>query len=565
MHSKTPSPCPLPPVGERVSGRTLRGVLGIVLVVALGAGIFEGFGLSACRVWVTPDSMAYVSLAIGLAERLDFHQGLFAFRLPGYPALLALVFKGFGTASPTGILIIQHAMVVGCAVLSVLLAWTLWPRRIFCATVGLFSMMSLHLSGYANAILTEVPYAFLLTLCVYLLVRHYLYGGTGTLLGASLAAAGAALTKDIGLPMVPLCAAVAVTWAWRTAGNSGDCVASVPGTPCPSLLSRVWRALRTLPMALGPAALLLAPTVYHNYAAFGRLQLTCNGGMMLYLRAGCLEGLDSPRSAAVTRIREAVEQAKVSGLLDPGATHHDYLSVVRACLQIYDPHGAIFASPAMGEVSGLLRQAGIDLIREHPAQIARGTLVDSYRMLMTPDNGYRMQPGAATNPGRLTPDAILFGVDTYAASVVDRIGKAEIAKYLPISNEARATTPIWSGMTSWYHRRIEQGTPFLGLSDTPYEEFVLLCVLGAVSAMMLRQPSSWLILNVVLAYHVLGAALCGGIQPRYAVPLQPIMHVLCGVPVTLGVLGLLAVSRGVCGRYADIAASRFRVRRCEAP
>lgn len=548
-------------------GAGLRGVLGIALVVGLGAAIFEGFALSACRVWVTPDSTAYVSLAIGLAERLDFHQELFAFRLPGYPALLAIVFSVFGPGSPTVILVIQHAMVVGCAVLSVLLAWTLWPARVFCAAVGVFSVASLHLSGYANAILTEVPYAFLLTLCVFLLVRHNARGGIDTLAGASLAAAGAALTKDIGQLMVLLCAAVAMARAWRNAGSRHECTtASGLAIHHWSLGVRLCKAMRTLPTALVPAVVLLSPLVYHNYATFGNLQLTTNGGMMLYLRAGCLEGMDSQHSAAVAAIRTAVDRAKAEGQLDPTATHHDYLSVLRACLRIYDAEGAIFASPAMAKVSDLLRQAGMDLIREHPWQVVQGTLIDGYRMLMVPDNGYRMQPGAPTNSGRLSPEAVLYGVDTYAASVLERNGIAETDRYLPVSNEARSTTGLWSAMTTWYHRRIEKGAPVLGLADTPYEECVLLWVLGAVSAMMLRRRTSWLLVHVVIAYHVLGAAFCGGLQPRYAVPLQPLMHVLSAVPVALGVLGLLAAWRGVCLRLLSANTSTTSIAgTCRSP
>jgi hypothetical protein len=548
-------------------GSGLRGVLGITVVVGLGAAIFEGFALSACRVWVTPDSMAYVSLAIGLAERLDFHQELFAFRLPGYPALLALVFSVFGPGSPTVILVIQHAMVGGCAVLSVMLAWTLWPARLFCVAVGVFSVASLHLSGYANALLTEVPYAFLLTLCVFLLARHHARGGIRTLMGASLAAAGAALTKDIGLLMVPLCAAVAMARAWKTAGNRRERItASALAIPYPPLGIRLGRAMRTLPAALVPAAVLLSPLVYHNYATFGKLQLTTNGGMMLYLRAGCLEGMDSQRSTAVAAIRTAIERAKAEGKLDPTTTHHDYLSVVRACLRIYDAQGAIFASPAMAKVSDLMGQAGIDLIYEHPWTVAHGTLVDAIRMWIVPDSGYRMQPGAPTNSGRLSPDGILYGADTYAASVVERIGRAETDRYLPVSNEERATTGLWSAMTSWYHRRIEKGAPVLGLADTPYEESVVLSVLGAVSAMMLRQRTSWLLVNVVIAYHVLGAAFCGGVQPRYAVPLQPLMHVLSAVPVAIGVKGLLAAWRGVRARLLSGNASTASITgACRSP
>ncbi len=533
---------------ERANKTSGRGIARIALVVTLCAVALEGFVLAACRVWVTPDSVAYISLGIGLAERMDFQQGLFAFRLPGYPALLAVVFFFFGDASLTAILLVQHAMVVGCALLSVWLAWTLWPNRLFCIIVGVFSVASLHLSGYANAILTEVPYAFLVTLCVLLLARHNARGGIGTLAGASLIAAAATLTKDVGQLMIPICAGAGMARAWRTRSTEsiGDAGSTIT-MRAPSIGHRLLRALKSLPISLVPAFILLLPVLCHNYTMFGKAQLTTNGGMMLYLRAGCLEGLDTQHSEAVATIRSAVERAKAEGRLDPTATHHDYLSVLRACLRIYDADGAIFASPAMADVSELLRRAGMDLIREHPWKVATGTLVDSYRMVMVPDSGYRMQPGAPTTSGRLDPDAILYGVDTYSASVMGLIGgKAD--DYLAINNEPRATTPFWSAITSWYHRRIERGAPILGLADHPYEEFALLWVLGAALALTLRQRTSWLLINGVVALHVFGAAFCGGVQPRYAVPLQPLLHVLSAVPVALGALGLAAATRNVAGR-----------------
>ena len=48
--------------------------------------------------------------------------------------------------------------------------WTLSHRHGIALVAGLLGATGLHLSGYANGIISEVPYAFALTWCVYLLV-----------------------------------------------------------------------------------------------------------------------------------------------------------------------------------------------------------------------------------------------------------------------------------------------------------------------------------------------------------------------------------------------------------
>jgi hypothetical protein len=533
----------------RMSGASSpdRKILPVVIATAVAALMFEAFALSASRIWFTPDSTAYITLAVEIAERFDFSHELLQHRLPGYPCLLAAVFALFGDASPAAILVIQHAMVAGCAVLSVLIAWTLRPRIGFAAIVGLFSAASLHLSGYANAILTEVPYTFMLTVCVYLLVRHYVRGGLGSLVGASLAAVVATLIKDIGQLMVLACAVTALLRAWQATGRSipagvGGLVQRVPigyrlkqtGVACVS--------------AIAPAAALLLPLLLHNYRTHGYLQPTCNTGLLLYHRAGCMEGLDSDSSEAVAQIRDAVEQAKQRGWLKPNATHHDYLSAVLACQRMYDTSSPIFASSSLSEVTELMSRAGRDLMLEHPWTILRRTVLYSYRAFVMPDDGYRLQPGAPGDENRLPSGAVLHAVDTYLPSVAQRVGEQTLAGYLPVSNKPTTTTPLWSNITTWYHGRIEKGSPITGLFDTPYEEYAALSALGMLLSLSLRHRVGWGLLWFVILYHVVGSAFYGGVQPRYTVPMHPFLHVLAALPIVLGARAVAAGLRAICVR-----------------
>lgn len=528
------------------------GVRQVLLGTLLLAIAFEGTAFLASRIWVTPDSTAYISLAVGLADRFDFSQPLFQLRLPGYPLLLAGLFRAFGNHSAIALLAVQHAMVVGCALFAVLIAWTLWPCRIFAGFAGVACGLSLHLSGYAGAVLTEVPYAFMLTGCMYFLLRFTIDHGYRFLLTASLLGGLAALIKDVGQYAIVTCALVAVVCAWR--GRRGvpgededeteDEAAAVAEAEEVRASNRAWlrRLLRSgggVAYAVLPAMAIMSPFMIHNYATWGRIKANANGGLLYYYRAGYLDKLDSHTSEAVAYLRDTVATARENGWVPDGATHHDYLATVHACERIRGHEGSIFESGHLAEIGAIMRRAGIDLICEHPGAVARSVLRDIYHILLIPDDGYRMLPGGAFSGNRLAPEDPIHAVDTYLSSVTDKIGNGALRKYLPITNTPRPMTAAWSAFVRQYHHKIEKGSMPLFVVDTPYEASIALAGLGMVASLFLKRRLGFAVLAFVVFYHAAGSAFMGGVQPRYLVPVHPLLNIFACVPVAMLWVGLV--------------------------
>ena len=111
-----------------------------------------------------------------------------------------------------------------------------------------------------NAVLAEVPYAFLVTLCVFMLVRYQLTGRHHWLALASAVAAGATLVKPVGQLMLGICVLVALHTAWR------GCVHGKAAHQ----RTRLNVICRSLALAVAPGAAILAPVMFLN------LRHSCN-------------------------------------------------------------------------------------------------------------------------------------------------------------------------------------------------------------------------------------------------------------------------------------------------
>ena len=168
----------------------------VIWTVVLGAAVSNAFCLAGSHLWVYPDSIDYIRLAGGLADRFDLHQELFLIRPPGYPAMLAVIFRVFESWSQTAILVVQHGMAIVAAGLTALIAWHLTQRKSVSLVAGLMCAGSLQVLAYANLVLTETPYMVTLLACVYFLVRYHHEGNLRVLALASLMA---------GLSYLPPC------------------------------------------------------------------------------------------------------------------------------------------------------------------------------------------------------------------------------------------------------------------------------------------------------------------------------------------------------------------------
>lgn len=457
------------------------------------------------RIWVSPDSAGYLTLAIGFAEHWDWSNPLLLFRLPGHPLLLAAVFATCGDASAVMLRIVQHVMVAGCAGLTITLARHLGLSRRWALAAGACVLLDPYLARYADAVLTEVPYTLLLLAWMVLLVRFLRSGNpraVSALAGASVLAAMLALFKDAGLALLIL-GALAGLWASATHATAG-----LPGRPS----GRGPRAFACIVAALIPGLILLAPVVIHNHHAFGYWGLNANGGMLPYYRAACVDRLPPPTTTAVARIGDMLTAARRAGVVGKDATLHDYLPTVRAVQHALDPTSRqIFATPALPQISALLGEAGWDIMRAHPLAIVRGTLRNSWHILTVPDPAGRMPHEA------------------HADFVVHRVGATALARYIP-SNQLRVDhepAPLPSrpveNLANALYRRLEGPLPLLPIS--PYELLILLALAGSVTALAPRPQAPALLLLLVTAYHLVGAGFMGGLEPRYVVPLHPLLIV----------------------------------------
>ncbi|MGB0715722.1 MAG: ArnT family glycosyltransferase [Phycisphaerae bacterium] len=508
----------------------LPGVVGVACAIV---------HLLTSRLWVTPDSTAYLSLAMGLAENGDFSQASFQLRLPGYPLLLAGVFRLFGSASATGILITQHVMVVVMSMLVAGIFYSLHASKRWAVVAGLLSATSPYVAGYANAVLTEVPYGFMLTLTMFFLIRFVRTENPWLLAGASLAAGCAALIKDVGQYAFVLCTLVLLAMLCRPLLER--LLVHLPGAP--SMPARVPHGdsngrstsgrrgpmLRLFAFAIVPGLFVLGPVMALNLYNFGRIKANANHGLLYYYRAGCLDELDDPASAAQQTIRQRVADARQRGWIPADATHHDYIPTVMAMERHLGHHGSVFESGRLAEIGDVLREAGTDLMKAYPERIAFSVMRDTYRILMMPDDGYRMQPGGQFSENRLAPEHELHAPTTYVAAVRAKPGMQRLNRYLRFGNEpgplTHAVTPILTTHRTWKERA---SLPFV-VADTPYEGLMLMAGLGWLS--LLWMPASrpiGCLVGFVVFYHALGSAFMGGVQPRYIIPVHPLVTVLLG-------------------------------------
>lgn len=521
MTERTQEQCAELVSGEGGSSRPIYWVVAIVALLAHGVSFF------AVPLWVYPDSIDYIELAGGIFRGGDWRNELFLIRPPGYPAMLAIIFKLFGAASPIVLQIAQHGMGIVAALVTVALSLRVTRRRSVALLAGILCSSSLQVLAYCNMPLTEIPFTLAFLGATYFLVRYWQSPSSTALLICSALAGTSYIIKPIGVLFYGVAAVVVCARVWRDLPRVGG-VTDWRRARRVGVFAR--RSGAALVVAAMPSLVIVAPWMIQSANAH-----TSNGtsrclDYVLYIRPMAFDQLDisKTRSAAMRDIESVVAEAVERGLVDSGASFRDRLTVINSYRRV---RGLSFA-----ESTRLMGQAGVDVMFEHPRAVAINTIKYALWMLLSPDPVYRFVPGGEPGvDGQRATGAEFYDVSTYSAGS----GSWEEtlrhhASYLPLTRSPRVATKGFKNAMAAFRSRIDLGPSLIGFRDSPYEEFLVLCLIGGVVSVFVRGRSAAAILVLVFLSHVVVSSFFGGPQTRYVVAVKPI---LC-IWGALGVVGL---------------------------
>lgn len=184
-------------------------------------------------------------------------------RPPVYPALLAVLLPLAGM-NVAGALFLQ-AMVLSVGVLAFYAAGTqLFGRQDVGLVTALLAAFYVPLASYASSLYAEALFAMLLALALAMLDRALVSGTGRAALGAGALLGLAALTRAVGVYLIPLVVVWTAWLAWRAQG--------APGAR--------YRVAATLMLG---AAFIIGPWAARNYVIHGRLILSdTNGGISMW-------------------------------------------------------------------------------------------------------------------------------------------------------------------------------------------------------------------------------------------------------------------------------------------
>ncbi|MCH8113595.1 MAG: oligosaccharide flippase family protein [Proteobacteria bacterium] len=169
-------------------------------------------------------------------------------------------------------------------------------------------------------------------------------------------------------------------------------------------------------------------------------------------------------------------------------------------------------------------------------------------MLLSPDSSYRYLPGGTKGEhGKRAQHAEVFDSGLYLDPLEPYL-RPHI-EYLPLANEPGATTPLWTLIVRWFYRHIERGPSILGLGDSPYEAFVLICVLGGFYSLLTRERATWAVVGAVVAVQIIPSAFLAGVGPRYGVPTQLAMKLFASVLLAHLAQSVWVASKHVVARF----------------
>jgi len=238
------------------------------------------------------------------------------------------------------------------------------------------------------------------------------------------------------------------------------------------------------------------------------------------------DGFSAPANAAMLELKRCVNQVNAQ---QPSGENFDYRNEEQALLCYRKVHHASW-SKAMGQ----LGEAAMPILLAHKRAVAIGTFVNAARTLLMPDGIYLCRPEAPGSAATSFPGSVVgsaqghppfVSTSKYERDFKIRLYEAADQPYIHPNRHAGPLAHYWSALSAWYHANIVTGKPLPVIpGDTPYEHWVYFCLLGGVA--MLFRPRHvvvGILLWAVMLCQLLPSSFIPGTNPRFAVPIRPIV------------------------------------------
>lgn len=513
-----------PPPGVpalRTTPRTFWTCLATLVVVA---GLVHAVVCLGGPFVYEPDSSGYDQIAQVILGGTFHLRDLAVERTPGYPLFVAAVQWAFPHEPGLPLKILQHVLDLGSQVFLFLCAYWISGRVFLALTASLCSLAAVHSLAYANSLMTETLYKFFLTFFVAVCVKALLTRKGWLIALAMLLCACLAWIRPSSkvLWMLPL-----FLFAVRSLADAFS--ADAPG----SLAGRAFAALKRCVlsrnmawMALGTALFFaaLAPLLQNTYRRTGEVALGDGVGKSLWYRVMYYDRIENADNPELARFIAAYNDWAAVNDVEAAGKGMDWRYNYLTQKLLHDLWGF---TPAQAH-AWMLRMS-LDGIRHHFPRFVGMFLQDLPDMLTATDS----------------LEIYFWDADDLKARypfVLDMTARHE--DYDPRPSRDAPRTGSYLDACNVAQPAFFQ-TAFLGLADLKqrlmqhYEaqDVWFLLLLGLVGGIFLYEPFSFLLLLLLVAYHIAVPLLVLPPTNRYRLPVEPYLFLVgVAVPFAWGLL-----------------------------
>ncbi|MDD5679970.1 MAG: glycosyltransferase family 39 protein [Candidatus Omnitrophica bacterium] len=510
----------------------------IFIIIGVSA-VVHAVTLFGTSLMIFPDSGGYVVGGFNIKDSFNFST-LPTMRTPGYPLLLAAIFKIFGSNSAFPLRIIQHGMGVIITVMVYYTALELLRKKWKAFLCAVLSCFSLQLISYANYVMTEVLYAFLLAFTFYFYVRYAVTGRDGYLVLSLFVTGLATNVRPVAQYMIIF--------------------------PCVSYLiflftSQKSNKIRSFFALIAGLALYLAcviPWMAYNHAHNGFFGMTKCVGINLYSRVVEYEktiDYDSPyiqdiKSAFGKNLAVRIQNGEAEKLknwafydyyFNPEAWKH-HLPAIAAYIH------AKKVKPT--EADDVFLRASLDCIKKYPVPYATTTLTYVYRTLITPEPTYLYIPGIPAGNDYPYPYRIMWDAEKANRDVITNWQCDPIQGYLKFDKEPNVCTMLYAHMVNIYDSWI---------TDNKEEFLFFFLIVGFLASIyyIFRKNNglAWFSFSGAVAYNVILPMLIVPGTQRMRVPIDPFLIIL----YMLGLFCVIDICRAIISKVRQLNVRNSRI------